>query len=92
MCVSALEKSVWSFEARGPGVSAMGGAGGGEGEGPLLEEMVPGIVVRGAFLRPGKEMLKWLEVLAGFVSLRRDGVFGFALTALRGRLRTFMSS
>lgn len=47
MCVSALAKSVWSFEARGPAVSATGGAGGGEGEGALPEETVPGIVLRG---------------------------------------------
>ena len=32
----------------------MGGAGGGEGEGALLEEMVLGIVVRGALLDLGR--------------------------------------
>lgn len=69
----------------------MGGAGGGEGEGALLEEMVLGIVVRGVD-RSGKEMMNWLEVLAGFVSPQRDGVFEFALTALRNRPRIFMSS
>ncbi len=47
MCASACENTSWSFAARGPGVSAIGGAGGGEGDdGPVsVETVVPGIVI-----------------------------------------------